>query len=136
MLGFLLAAAATAGSANPAALPDPGDDPDFRCMVAISIALDQMTSDDNTVKDERASVIPVFTYYYGRVSARYRKVDFSKDVAALVDAPGYGETRLRPDLARCGQEAAQLGHALDQLGEVLQNQASRNPAPADGNKPG
>ncbi len=136
MLGFLLAAAATAVSANPAALPNPGDDPDFRCMVAISIALDQMTGDDKAVQDERMSVIPVFTYYYGRVSARYHKVDFAGDVAALVDAPGYGETRLRPDLARCGQEAAQLGHTLDQLGEALQNQASRNRAPAGGNKPG
>lgn len=130
MLFGVLAAVAVAASQQPG--PAMADDPDLRCMVAMSIALGGI--EDGAVKledDEKSGIVALVMYYVGKVDGRMPGFDYAGQVKKLVQSPGYGETKFLDDLNRCGEEAEARGNTLIELGEQLKDLA---PLVRDGGK--
>lgn len=117
----LIAGLAAAAQAPQAARPL-SDDPDLRCMVAISLVIGTA---DGTPADsaEKASMASIMMYYVGRIDARFPGIDYVREVKRLVEAPGYMENKLAADLERCGSEAEARGKLLQDMGEELQRTA-------------
>jgi len=113
MIAAVVALLVAAPSLSPAA-----DDPDLRCLAAVSAVLGTM-SDSNAPDDEAiAGLTGIFMYYLGRVDARHPGFDYAGTLGSLMNAPGY-EKRLALDLKRCGGEAEARGRMLKDLGEEL-----------------
>ena len=119
MLGYF--AAIAAASLQPVATEaDLSQDPDLRCMVAMSLAIDGLEDDSSVTAEEKSGIISIFMYYLGRIDARLPGIDYVKEVSRLVENPNYLRSHLRPDLLRCSAEAQQRGKALQEMGEALQ----------------
>jgi hypothetical protein len=103
--------------------PKPVDDPDFHCMVAISMVLGKMSENTATNAEDKAGVTAVFMYFVGKIDARFPALDYAKEMNALLTRPGYLARELQPDIARCGQEATTRGETLEELGKALQQSA-------------
>ena len=119
LLGLFAAAAFAAQQPVPSA-----SDPDLRCMVALSIALDGI--EDGNVKvpeDEKSGIVALVMYYVGKIDGRLPGFDYARQVTRLVQSPGYAEETLLDDLDRCGEEAEARGQTLIDLGEQLKDLA-------------
>lgn len=104
------------------ALPGSADDPDLRCVAAVSFVLGA-SADDKTLDAEGVTgLTAIFMYYLGKVDARRPGLDYAKELGALMNAPGYTR-RLPADLVRCGKEAEERGAMLQRLGEDLKGAA-------------
>ena len=119
---FSLIAALAAAAQQPVR---PVDDPDFRCMVVMSLVIDQISKDSKADPEEKAGVTGIFMYYLGKIDTRFPQLDDAMEVTALVEQPGYVETKLRPDVARCAAEATERGRTLEELGKALEDRAPR-----------
>lgn len=97
--------------------PGPADDPDLRCVAAVSFVLG--ASDDKQLGvDGVSGLTAVFMYYLGKVDARRPGLDYAKELGGLMNAPDYAR-QLPADLVRCGKEAEERGAMLQRLGEDL-----------------
>jgi hypothetical protein len=117
MFGVIAALAAAAQQ------PKPVDDPDFHCMVAISMVLGRMAESPAASAEDKAGVTAVFMYYVGKIDARFPGLDYAGQMSALLARPGYLASELQPDIARCGQEATTRGETLEEMGKALQQSA-------------
>lgn len=120
--------------------PHPADNPDLRCVAAISFALGSLaaTPADGTrggqsggqsggqfgdKPEEKAvdaaSLTALFMYFLGKVDARHPGFDYGAAMKRLFAQPGYSG-QLPADLARCGREAQERGVMLQDLGRELQ----------------
>lgn len=117
MLLGLLAAAAIA-----APQPSMAEDPDLRCMIAMSYSLaliDEGGAEANA--EERSGLVALVMYYIGKIDGRIPDFDYAREVSRLVQTSGYEDTGLVKDLARCGQEAQDRGKELQELGKQIQD---------------
>jgi hypothetical protein len=117
---------ATAVAAPPAVLSV--NDPDLRCMVAVSFAMGAAQSkgaDAETV----GSMSAVFMYFLGKSDARHPGENYAPAFARVVAERDY-EQRLPADLQRCGAEAEARGAMLKQLDEQLRPIVPQAPASA------
>lgn len=120
LFGLLAAAAAAAQQPVPAMT----NDPDLRCMVALSIALGSI--EDGTIDlddDEKSGVAALVMYYVGKIDGRMPGFDYARQVRKLVGSPDYAERTLLDDLDRCGNEADERSQTLIELGEQLKDLA-------------
>ncbi len=111
-----------------AAAPTPAigvDDPDLRCMVAVSFAMGAV-HDKGADPDMVEAMSTVFMYFLGKADARHPGEDYGRAFARVVAQPGY-EQQLPADLKRCGGEAEARGAMLKDLGEQLKSLAPLAP---------
>ena len=106
-----------------AARPDPVvvEDPDLRCMVAVSFALGA-ASEKGADAEMLGSMTSVFMYFLGKVDAAHPGDDLARAFGRIVGQRGYDQ-QLPADLKRCGAEAEARGAALKDLGEQLKGLA-------------
>lgn len=102
-----------------AAAPAPTEDPDLRCVAAISAILGVVAEKGDADAETTTGLTGVFMYFLGRVDARRPGLDYAASLRAVMNEPGY-ERRLQIDLKRCGAEAEERGKMLKSLGEELQ----------------
>lgn len=99
----------------------PAEDPDLRCVVAISYVMGA-ANEKGAAADELASLTTVFMYFLGKVDARHPGEDLAKGFSSVFAQPGY-EKLLPNDLVRCGAEAQARGSMLIELGKTLKSMA-------------
>lgn len=102
-------------------LPFPLEDPDLRCVVAISYVMG-VASEKGAPADELTSLTTVFMYFLGKVDARHPAEDLANAFSSVFAQPGY-EKLLPKDLVRCGAEAEARGAMLIELGKTLKSMA-------------
>lgn len=108
--------------------PVVADNPDLRCMVAVSYALGA-ASEKNADAETLASMTSVFMYFLGKVDARQPGEDLARAFRRIVGQRGYDQ-QLPADLRRCGGEAEVRGAMLKDLGEQLRGIAPLAPSSA------
>lgn len=104
------------------------DDPDLRCMVAVSFVLGA-ASEKGADAETIGGMTAVFMYFLGKVDARYPGEDLAKVFNQVVGRREY-ERQLPADLTRCGGEAEARGAALKQLGQELKGSVPLAPSSA------
>lgn len=130
MLFGLLAAAAAAA---PQPVPSRANDPDLRCMVAMSITLGGI--EDGVIEggeEDEAAITGLVMYFAGKIDGRLPGFDYSSAIATLVESPRYLEETLLDDLERCGDEAQERGETLIDLGERVKDLAPLAPGARTG----
>jgi hypothetical protein len=111
MLALFAAAALMQSTAD-----RPPADADTRCMAAYLFIVGQMEDDKTTTEEERSGATSIVMYFFGKVRARTPSSDLKEDVRRLVEAPDYIETRLKPDIERCGKEFMDRASELEAFG--------------------
>lgn len=109
-LAALLAAPVPALAAPPT---DPALDADLRCFTAVSFKMGQ--EDD----EAGSKYIYPFVYYAGRIDGRQPGFDYSGQIIALLNRPGFDEAAMSRELARCEAEFKSRLDYLDEMGKSL-----------------
>lgn len=117
-----------AAATSPVAAPVAADDPDLRCMIAVSFALGA-ASEKGADAETIGGMASVFMYFLGKVDARHPGEDLGRAFRRVVGQRSY-ERELPADLTRCGTEAEARGAMLKSLGEQLKDGALTAPSSA------
>ena len=72
-------------------------------------------------EDERSGLVALVMYYVGKIDGRTPDFDYAREVTRMAQTPGYEDTGLLKDLARCAEEAHERGRTLKELSEQIQD---------------
>lgn len=117
-----MAALALLAAAPPPQAPVPAaaDDPDLRCVAAVSMVMGVMPEGETNDPELRTGLASIFMYYMGKLDARRPGIDYLAELTGLFERPGYSR-QLAADLKRCGAEAEERGRMLQELGKDLKS---------------
>lgn len=107
MIAFVLLAAAAASQ--------PTQEQDLRCIAAVSAVIGQAE------ESKRAAVVPLLTYYVGRVSGRDPSIDLEKEIRRVYADKANFLDVFQAEIKRCSTEMEGVGRDLQRIGGAIKS---------------